>query len=369
MISNLPIVFLAGGGSGGAVAPLLAVAMEFTKFAKSKPVKFILFGTKSGPEQQMASQRNIPFVILPSAKLHRFVSWKNFILPFLFICSFIKALYYCSKYKPAVIFGAGGFTEVPLILAGKFFGAKVLLHQQDVRLSLSNLLCSKLARRITVTWPDSLSQFTDSWLISGLTQESKVVITGNPCMLKSRLPLKSEALKEFGLSGELPVLLVFGGGTGALGLNNLIVQALPELTKFIQVLHVTGAGRAVPVSSSNSNYFPFEFIPNMSGAYAVADVVLARCGMSTITELSQFGKVSILIPMPGSHQEDNAEILSLNKASIVLDQSKLDPMVLAKLIRRLGFSLNTQNLLSINIKSLLPQNAASRVAKELISLL
>ena len=355
-------ILLAGGGSGGPVSPLLAVAKELSTIHPHLSLSFLLVGTSKGPERQMAESAGIAFTSVPVAKLRRYYSIKNLLLPFELIIALLRSFYIVLTFRPSLVFGAGSFVQVPLMFMARVFGAKVVIHQQDVVVSLSNFLCSFIAKKITVSFKETEKDFPDSVFLSGLKQKSKTVFTGNPSNLPEHLPKRSDALEKFGLASNLPVVLVFGGGTGAVGLNKLLVAALPEITKFAQVVHALGKGKGGKNKSfENPNYHPFEFISDMPHAYAAADVVVCRAGLSTITELSKYGKISIIIPMPDSHQEANGELLSLKKAAMVLAQSDITPEMLTTLIRKLGFAGSIQKTLALNMQNLFPNNATAKV--------
>lgn len=93
----------------------------------------------------------------------------------------------------------------------------------------------------------------------------------------------------------------------------------------------------------------------MAEAYTAADIVVSRAGMGVLTELSSLGKVAILIPMPDSHQEDNAEIFSKKRAAIVLNQKELTVDKLAGNIKKLLEDEKLKNKLSNNIKKVIKE--------------
>ena len=109
----------------------------------------------------------------------------------------------------------------------------------------------------------------------------------------------------------MPTLLVLGGGTGAMAINNLIKNNLEKLIEFCQIIHITGKNKSIK-NISNSKYHNFEFLQNTFEAYAISDAVVSRCGIGTLSELSAFKKPSILIPIPWVTQNEqvkNAKVL------------------------------------------------------------
>ena len=110
------------------------------------------------------------------------------------------------------------------------------------------------------------------------------------------------------------------------------------------------------------------FILSMGEAYAAADFVLTRAGLSTITELSNLGKVSIIIPMPGTHQEYNGFILDKLKAALVLRQKIVTPVILIKLLKALMFDIKTQKIIAEGVAGIMPRNSAKKISQIIIDL-
>jgi UDP-N-acetylglucosamine--N-acetylmuramyl-(pentapeptide) pyrophosphoryl-undecaprenol N-acetylglucosamine transferase len=192
----------------------------------------------------------------------------------------------------------------------------------------------------------------------------KMFWTGNPVrssLLASSSELIKSARQRFELSDFLPTILITGGGIGATGLNNIVQEVLPELVKICQVIHSTGAGKGVQFK--HQNYRQFALISEMAEAYAIADIVVSRAGLSTITELSALGKVSIVVPMPQSHQLYNAKFLDVMEAAVVLDQEQLDGPGLVYAIRKLIHDGDWQKELSENIRAIMPHDATEKISE------
>lgn len=359
-------ILLAGGGSGGPVIPLLAV---WQKIKKVHPkAQCLLIGTQNGPERVIAQNVGVDFKHISAPKFRRYFSWKNFGIPFLFIKGFAQSIKILNEYQPDCVFGAGSFVQVPLMWAAYFKKIPVVIHQQDVWPSLANKLCQFVASRITVTVELSQRSFYSTvGFLYQKKQNEKVVLTGNPFREELKLGSKEKAIKEFNLKSDFPTLLVLGGGTGAEFLNKLIWDSLNSLGKSVQIIHATGKGK---FSSKfvHENYHPYEFINNMADAYAAADFVLCRAGMSTITELCALGKLSIIVPMPHSHQEFNAAYLSRMEASVVVSQNKISLSGFVNFIRKLIFSLEVQETIKRNIKKVMPEDAAEKISDIIIRL-
>ncbi len=359
-------ILLVGGGSGGPVIPLIAVYKSIIQEDPRTQVYFV--GTKLGPEAIIAQTHQLPFFSIQCGKLRRYFSLKNFLAPFLTLYGFFQALRLLKKLKPDAIVGAGSFVQVPVIWAGWCLKIPSLIHQQDVVPSLANKLCEMTASKISVCFESSLADFTGSFgLLYKKTANPKVVLTGNPFLASLSNGERNQAIKNLGLRADMPILLVMGGGTGSEFINGLISQVLKELLKVVQIIHLTGK-RQKSASASEPGYVVYEFLPNMTDAYWASDIVLSRAGLSTLTELSNLGKLSIIIPMPHTHQEYNAKLLKALSSALVFDQRTLTGEHLLKVIKKLLFDYKTQELLKNNMRALMPKDSAKKIAKLVLSL-
>lgn len=343
-------IILAGGGTGGSATPLLAVAFELKKL---KPdTEFLFVGTENGPEKQLVEQSEIKFVSIPSGKLRRYFSFKNLTDLIRIMRGYFAARKIITQFKPDLIFSAGSFVGVPVAWAARWAGVKVLIHQQDARIGLANKLVASFADYITTSFEKITSELPP-----------KTEWVGNPVRPGIFEPTVSKDF--FHLTSELPILLIFGGATGATQINDVLHDALPELVKAHQVIHITGRGKSIEFS--DPNYHQYEFLgQEYFTAINIADIVVARAGLSTIAELSALGKIAVIVPMPDSHQEDNAAILKQTNSAVVLDKDEFNAETLARVIVSLKFNVKRLELLSGNMRKLMPHDSATRIAKIII---
>ncbi|MDO8599351.1 MAG: UDP-N-acetylglucosamine--N-acetylmuramyl-(pentapeptide) pyrophosphoryl-undecaprenol N-acetylglucosamine transferase [bacterium] len=344
---NTNVLFV-GGGTLGSVTPLLAVAEATQRKFQIPDSRFqILFlGTRRGPERAIVEAAGIPFRAIPAGKLRRYWDLRNLLDVFVIAWAFVVALSLLLRRRPDVVAGAGSFVQVPVMWAAWVLRIPIVIHQLDVRPSLANRLVAPLATSITAVFSGSAHAFG----------RRTVEIIGNPIrshILSARTINAREAKRRFGFSGDRPVLLVIGGGTGAQSLNELVWSSLPLLTPHTDVLHVTGRGKShskfsayggsavggqIPDSRFSHNYRSFELLTDdLPYAYAAANLVVARAGMGTITELTAIGKPMALVPMPGTHQEENAAAVAAAGAGLAWDERGLTPEV---------FAVRTQELLA-----------------------
>lgn len=386
-------ILLTGGGTGGSVAPLLAVAEELkiplapsrgqAPFDKGGEInfEFLWLGTKFGPEREMVERVEIKFKAIYGGKLRRYFSFKNLADIIKIKLGFFQALFIMLKWRPDLVMSAGSFISVPIVWAAWILGVPVLIHQQDICAGLANKLMAPFAKTITVAFEKSLADYG-----------KKAVWIGNP----TRQSLKTPNPKsQFPIDANLPVVLIVGGGTGAMPINKLVADSLGELTKFCQIIHVAGKNKKINVipepkaiesrglstgqqdstgyyaSSGMINYNAYEFlnVEKMAEALNAADLVITRAGLGFLSELSYLGKPSIIIPMPDSHQEANAEFFKNKKAALVIEQKHLAAANFSHLVKDLLSDKKMLGRLRTNMKNAMKPEANRAMVKIVKSLL
>ncbi len=353
-------ILLTGGGTGGSVVPLLAIVNEIRRRGELQSIStadfnFLWLGTKTGIERHMVEEKEIEFRAISACKIRRYFSWQNFIDLFKIKLAFWQSFFVIMKWKPDLVISAGSFVSVPVVWAAWALRVPILIHQQDLKPGLANKLMVPFAKVIMVTFDKSLADFG-----------KKAVLTGSP-IREEFLILKEEDkyYKIFNIKNNLPLIIIIGGGTGAQAINELVGQCLGELTKYYKVIHLTGKNKMISSGFRFPNYSSFEFLGPKRLAFALnhADIVISRCGMGVLTELSYLGKPSILIPLPNSHQEENANIFKEKEAVIVLDQDKLTKEKLIKSIRALLSDEILRRKLSNNIKNVIKKGANKKIVE------
>ncbi len=307
--SSSNIIILTGGGTGGSVTPLLALVPDMRRDGYEPH----WIGTYSGLEKSLATETGLTYYAINSGKWRRYFSLRNLLDPFLVIIGFIQSLFLLSRLKPKLIMSAGGFVSVPVVWAAYLLRYPVIIHQQDIRPGLANRLMAPCATVITVTFAKSLGDYGN-----------KAVWTGNP------VRPEFENVQKLTTTQNQKNILVIGGGTGSEVINTLIEENLDALTQLDSIIHITG--QVIDEKKSWPSYYhPYQFLDASAIAEAMANatLVISRAGLGTITELAYLHKAAIIIPMPGSHQEDNAFYLADQQAALVLSQIDLTPSFLA----------------------------------------
>jgi UDP-N-acetylglucosamine--N-acetylmuramyl-(pentapeptide) pyrophosphoryl-undecaprenol N-acetylglucosamine transferase len=344
-------VLLAGGGSGGSATPVLAVAQVLRR--RDPSTEFLYIGTRDGPEAALAAAQGLAFAGIASGKLRRYWDAQNLTDPVRVAAGVAQSFALVRRFKPTAAFAAGGFATVPPMVVSRLAGAATLIHQQDVEPGLANRLLVPFARRITVSLASSLAHFP----------RSRSTITGNPVRQEILEADPGLAISALGLEAATPLLVVTGGGTGALALNHLVAAAAARLVERVQVVHLTGRGRGVPAQTDSPRYRSVEFlVGEMPHLLAAATIVVSRAGMGTLTELAALSKASIIVPMPGSHQWANARAFARLGAIEVADQEALTAHSLAERVLRLVDDEARRLELGRALGQSMPRDAAERIA-------
>jgi UDP-N-acetylglucosamine--N-acetylmuramyl-(pentapeptide) pyrophosphoryl-undecaprenol N-acetylglucosamine transferase len=332
-----------GGGTLGPVTPLLAVAAAIK--AARPDAKFSWIGTKDGPEAKFVAGAGIDFHAVSSGKLRRYFSLRNVTDVFRILKGYAESRRLLKRLRPDVVVSAGGFVAVPVAWAAGHIGIPVHVHQQDIRPGLANKLSMPHATSVSVAFEKSLADFPGK----------RPFWTGNPVRPSLFTGSKERAGELFGLEAGVPTILVIGGGTGSSALNGLASQAASIMVRTAQVVHLTGAGKGegkhkkaghcppicvagVPPATKASGeersldrYRQIEFLADdMRHAYAAADLVVTRAGMGVLTELSALGLPAVIVPIPGSHQVENAAFFEKAGAALVIDEATTFSKVFAE---------------------------------------
>jgi len=344
-------ILFTGGGTAGPVSPLIAILQSLKTGHPNYSYHWV--GTKSGPERKMVASEHIAFSSVPVAKLHRFFTLKNIFMPFMFIAALFSARRVLKKVQPDIIVGAGAFVSVPVVWMGSFMGIPSIIHQLDIRAGLANKLMAPFAKAITVTFEKSLQDFS----------KKKTVWTGAP-VRDAIADVKTDSIK---LKKDLPTVLVFGGGTGAEAINTLIKNASEVLLNEVQVIHLTGKGKMIDLV--HEHYHGYEFLGDeMAEAYAKSDLVVGRAGLATFTELARLKKAAMIIPMPGTHQEENAMMLHDANAAVILNQG-ISPQEFAVSVLKLVKDKEKQRELSENIARFYIPDATEKIVEKMSEIL
>ncbi|MFH2105251.1 MAG: glycosyltransferase, partial [Parcubacteria group bacterium] len=222
-------ILLTGGGTGGHVMPVLAVAKAINDILPAEP-QYLWVGSRQGLEGKLAVANKIPFKSVATGKLRRYCSFFNIIDVCKIPLGIIQSIFVIGKFRPDVIFSKGGYVSIPVVVAGWLWRAPIITHESDIIPGLANKIIARLAQKIAVSFPQTGQYFSGR----------RVIVTGNPLRAEILAGDQARARDKFNLLSDKPVILVVGGSQGARKFNEILLEALPQLFENYQVLHVCG---------------------------------------------------------------------------------------------------------------------------------
>ena len=341
---NKNLICFTGGGTGGHIYPGLAVADELKTLASSNNIDIKIFwiGCSKGMDRNIVEKACGPdgkptadkFFGIPSGKLRRYFSIKNFFDLFRIAGGFFAAFHILLKQKPAMLFSKGGFVSVPPCLAAHLLHIPVYTHECDFTLGLANRINFKSADCMFVSYEETKARLAEA-------EQKRVIVTGNPVRpvfynTKAERGLDFLGLAERNNSAyNKLILLVLGGNSGARQINELVYENIDFLCSNFIVVHQTGLVNSDDKRASEFNekykdsYKPYKFIyKEMPDVVAASDIILSRAGANSIWEAAVLLKPMLLVPLCGSgtrgDQVDNAEFFRSRGAAEVLLGAQAD---------------------------------------------
>ncbi|MFT4268842.1 MAG: undecaprenyldiphospho-muramoylpentapeptide beta-N-acetylglucosaminyltransferase [Xenophilus sp.] len=310
------------GGTGGHIFPGLAVAEEL----RARGWRVHWLGAPGSMEAQLVPPRGFAFepVQFGGVRGKGLVTLAT--LPFRLLRAFWQSLGVVRRVKPDVVVGLGGYITFPGGMMGVLLGRPLVLHEQNSVAGLANKVLAGVADRMFTAFPDVMPKA--EWV-------------GNP--LREEFMRQSPPAERFaGRGGPLKVLVV-GGSLGARALNAVVPKALARIAEAQRpiVLHQSGAKQ---IDELRANYAAAgveaeltPFIDHPAEAYAEADLIVARAGASTVTEIAAVGAAALFVPFPSAvddHQTTNARFLADAGAAWLVQQTDLTPELLSDLLQK-----------------------------------
>lgn len=322
-----PTIALVGGGTGGHIFPLVAIAEEL----HNQGIKFIYIGGARSLEQRIIKGSNWPFEAITVGKWRRYLTiqslYLNIVDFFRTVIGVFQAYRILQKHRVRVVFSKGGFVALPVVIAAKLRRVRVFVHESDAVMGLSNKLTAKLASKVLTAFDaKSYSNYKSNFLQVGIPIRNSL---RRASTLKA--PKKNRQL-----------ILVLPGSQGSLAINSLLKPIIPNLLKSYDVIHLTGEKdyesfdqlhQSLP-QNRLQHYRPYKFIDRELPYYfQTADIIVSRSSATTIAEAALFKKASYLIPLPSAasdHQLVNAQRLVEANAAVMRQENQLNSEILEK---------------------------------------
>ncbi len=317
-------IILTGGGTAGHVTPNIAIIPRLKEMGYE--VSYI--GTYNGIERKLIEELGIPYYGISSGKLRRYMSAKNLTDPFRVIKGFGEARKLMKKLNPDVVFSKGGFVTVPVVLAASSRKIPVVIHESDMTPGLANKIALPKATKICCNFPETRDLF----------EGGRAIVTGTPIRAELFSGNPENAFSYCRFTERRPTILVIGGSTGSVAVNNAVRNCLDDLLKDYNIIHICGKDKTDPSLNGRSGYVQYEYVKNeLTDMFALADIVISRAGANAICELLALRKPNILIPLSKrasrGDQILNAESFEKSGYSYVIQEEDVTKETLLKAVK------------------------------------
>lgn len=324
-------IALVGGGTGGHFYPLIAVVEELRD---SNPTAELYYFGPSPYNKDELARMNIKYVYCPAGKLRRYFSVQNFFDIFRSFFGIFVAVWKLYVIYPDVIFSKGSYTAVPILLAARFLRIPVVIHESDAKPGRANKMAKKFARYIAIAHDEVATYFP----------KEKTALVGIPLRREIRI-INQNPFATLGIPNDRPFIYVTGGSLGAERINSIIIRTLSELLPHYRIFHQVGDANFEDVrlaaqtlldnSPLQQNYYIVGSVPGATVSLLLdaATLVISRAGSTTLFEIAEHGKPSIVIPIPEeiSHdQHSNAYSYARGGAATVIEEHNLTQHLLTE---------------------------------------
>ncbi len=355
-------IIISAGGTGGHIYPALAVISKIKE--KEPNSEFLYIGTHNRMEKDIIPNYKIPYQAI---EIYGFF-YKNKFKNFKTLKTFINSYFQCRKiikdFNPDIVIGFGGYVTGPVIYAAKKMGYKTFIHEQNSIPGKTNSFLSKYATIIGVSFESSLKHFP----------KHKTKFIGNPCGEDAILQVPLEK-RSYQLNPNKKLVYIVMGSLGSSKVSEILVKTLNLFKgKEYEVLFVTGKGSYQDVKKHRfpSNVVVVPFIEKQTRMMKQADLIVTRCGATTLSEIIALNLPAILIPSPyvsNNHQYKNALNLVDKGGAIMIEEKDLKGDLLVRTIDKLIIDSKKLKAMQQNLNSLKVSNSATKIyetIKELI---
>ena len=365
-------VVIAAAGTAGHINPGLAIAKKIQE--EQKDSKIIFIGTTRGLENDLVPRAGYELKTIDAYGLSKKLSIENIKKMIKTIKGFGEAKKILKEFKPDIVIGTGGYICGATISAAHHLKIPTLLHESNAFPGKAVKLLAKKTDMILVSFEVAIER---------IKHAKNVVYTGTPVKIKKRNyneQQKKEIIRKMGLNENMPIVLVFGGSQGARRINNAIMEIIESgKNEQYQVIWATGPKQYDVIKEQlenehkNINHIKnmkiLPYIYNMEEIMNIVDVIVARSGAMTITEISNLGKPSILVPLPNvshDHQLYNAKVLENIKAAKIILDNTLDGEILNQNIEKIVLNKETCQEMGKNALKIATSDVEDKIYEQII---
>ena len=278
-----------------------------------------------------------------------------------------------KEFKPDIVIGTGGYICGAVVMAAKANNVPVLLHESNAFPGKAVKMLSKKADTILVSFEDAKKRIPNC---------KNVVFTGTPVKVKKQnygINERHKIIQDIGLNETKPIILIFGGSQGAQRINEALIDIMEQKkNKNYQIIWATGPKQFDIIKNELSrknidienieNCKILPYIYNMEEVENICDVVVARSGAMTITEIANLSKPSILIPLPNvsnDHQMYNAKVLENVEAAKIIKNDELNGELLNSEIEKIVLNKEKYEQMGRNAYKVSNENVEDKIYEEI----
>jgi UDP-N-acetylglucosamine--N-acetylmuramyl-(pentapeptide) pyrophosphoryl-undecaprenol N-acetylglucosamine transferase len=276
-----------------------------------------------------------------------------------------------KKFKPDIVIGTGGYACWPIMAAAARMGIPTALHESNAHPGLAVRRLQSKVDRIWINFPETAAAFGNS---------SKVECVGNPIMQDFSTVDREAARAKLGIGKDQKLILSFGGSNGAEKLNQAVIEFMKSTVAADKsILHLHASGKINYDDTSKlfaeaglevqENCVLRPYIYDMPMQMAAADLVIARAGAMTLSELALMKKACVLIPSPNvaeNHQYKNAKALADANAAVLVEEKELQDGRLTQAVCELLQSDARRREQQENIASFAREDACARIWQDVV---
>ncbi len=315
---------LAGGGTAGHVNPLLAIADRLR--AREPRAEVLVLGTAEGIEARLVPERGYELITIPRLPFPRRPSGAAFRFPKAFAETVTQIRGIMRERGVDVVVGVGGYAAAPAYVAANRESLPLAIHEANARPGIANRLGARYTSHVGVAFEG--------------TPLPRATVVGMPLRVEiemlDRFAARQEAIGFFGLEAQRPTLLVTGGSSGALRINETVSDSIAAILGLgWQVIHITGEFREPVEHRGLPGYRVLKYCDRMELALALADLAVARAGTSTVAELAAIGVPAVFVPYPvgnGEQKLNARKAVRAGGATIVSDAAFTPEWVSTELV-------------------------------------
>ncbi len=365
-------VIIAAAGTAGHINPGIAIANKIKK--EQKDSKIIFIGTTRGLENDLVPRAGYELKTIDAYGLSKKISIDNMKKMYKTLKGFSEAQKIVKEFKPDIVIGTGGYICGAVITAAKKYNIPTILHESNAFPGKAIKFLAKRTDTILIGFENAAKR---------IPKANKIVFTGTPVKIKKKeysINEKNDIIKKMGLNSSKPIVLIFGGSQGAQKINEVIIEIIKnKLNKNYQLMWATGPKQYDVIKGiledanininkiNNTKIVPY--IYEMEEVMNVSDVIVARSGAMTVTEISNLGKPSILIPLPNvsnDHQLYNAKVLeNIGAAKIILNDELSNQNILNSTIEKIILDKDNMKKMGEKALTMATKNVEDKIYKEI----